>query len=89
MPRPSKRTRSEKRVSKSLPGGGSGIHYKLEATTLQRCQICNQPLAGIRHMSALGASKLNRSKKRISRSYGGQICHNCLKTSLKQAARII
>lgn len=89
MPRPSKRTRSEKRVSKSLPGGGSGIHYKMEATAFQRCQICNQPLAGIQHTSVVGASRLNRSEKRVSRSYGGQICHNCLKTSLKQAARKI
>jgi len=89
MPRPSQRTRSKKRVNKALPGGGKGVHYKREVSALPRCYLCGQPLAGIPHLSTSEIRKLNRSKRRIWRIYGGQLCHNCLKKALKQAARTL
>jgi large subunit ribosomal protein L34e len=87
MPRPQNRTRSKKRVSKALPGGGHTTTYKQKAVGAACCSICGRPLAGTEHLSKLKASKLNRSKKRVWRPYGGQLCHNCLQTSLRQAAR--
>jgi len=89
MPRPSQRTRSKKRVYKTLPGGRKTIHYKQEGNSLPHCHLCGKPLAGMPHSSTTEVRKLNRSKRRIWRIYGGQICPNCLKNALKQNARTL
>ena len=89
MPRPSKRMRSKKRIHKTSPGGGKKIHYRQKVTSLPHCHICGKPLSGIPHLSTVEARKLNRSKRRIQRFYGGQICSDCLKKALKQAARTL
>jgi large subunit ribosomal protein L34e len=89
MPQPHLRTRSKKRLKVALPGGGNKMHYKKKAASTPTCISCKKPLAGIPHLTTVEVRKLNRSKKRIWRPYGGILCHNCLKNALKQAARII
>jgi large subunit ribosomal protein L34e len=87
MPKPSERTRTKKRVSKTLPGGNRRTHYKKEITAQRLCHSCGKPLAGTSQTFSSRASRLNKSKKTVWRPYGGQICHNCLKTALKHTAR--
>ncbi|MEM3622507.1 MAG: 50S ribosomal protein L34e [Candidatus Bathyarchaeia archaeon] len=89
MPKPHLRTRSRKRQKTKLPGGRSQVHYKRKKTPAPSCFICGQPLAGIPKTIPSKMRKLNRSKRRIWRPFGGQICHNCLQNALKQAARTI
>lgn len=89
MPRPALRTRSRKRVSKALPGGRAGIHFKRKIPAKTSCSVCGNPLAGIPRLLPSEVRKFNRSKRRVSRIYGGQLCPNCLKTALKQAVRSI
>ncbi|MDH5794367.1 MAG: 50S ribosomal protein L34e [Candidatus Bathyarchaeota archaeon] len=89
MPQPHLRTRSRKRLKKASPGGGNRIHYKKEMASTPSCYICGQPLAGTSHLTTAEIRKLNRSKRRIWRLHGGNICHNCLKNALKHAARTI
>jgi large subunit ribosomal protein L34e len=89
MPQPHLRTRSRKRLKVKLSGGRNRTHYKKENTGIPSCLVCGQPLAGISHFTQAKIHKLNRSKKRIWRPYGGQVCHNCLKNSLKQAIRTL
>ncbi|MCK4439462.1 50S ribosomal protein L34e [Candidatus Bathyarchaeota archaeon] len=87
MPRPSLRTRSKKRVHKTLPGGKKTIHYKRGVTSSPHCHLCGRPIGGIPHLSPSETRKLDRTKKRVCRPYGGQLCPDCLKKALKQAAR--
>ncbi|MGC8998088.1 MAG: 50S ribosomal protein L34e [Candidatus Bathyarchaeia archaeon] len=87
MPRPAQRTRSRKRVYKALPGGRTGIHFKREVPRGSSCARCGKPLAGIPRLLPYETRKLNRTKRSISRIYGGHLCPSCLKTALKQAAR--
>jgi len=87
MPRPALRTRSRKRVSKALPGGRTGIHFKREIPAQASCSVCGNPLAGLPRLLPSETRKLNRSKRKVSRIYGGHVCPNCLKTALKQAVR--
>lgn len=87
MPQPHLRTRSRKRLNVKLPGGENRLHYRASGISPLLCTICDKPLAGIPHGAQKEMRKLNRSKKRIWRPYGGQICHNCLKNALKQAVR--
>ncbi|MEM3641656.1 MAG: 50S ribosomal protein L34e [Candidatus Bathyarchaeia archaeon] len=89
MPKPAQRTRSRKRVCKALPGGRTGIHFKLEAAAQSSCSRCSKPLNAVPRLSPSQMGKLNRTRRRIWRIYGGQLCHSCLKTALKHAARTL
>lgn len=88
MPRPQLRTRSEKRMKVALPGGRNKMHYKKKLASTPCCILCRKPLGGNPHLTTVKIHKLNRSKKRVYRPYGGTLCHNCLKSALKQAVRI-
>lgn len=89
MPKPFQRTRSRKRQYKTLPGGRKTVHYKQEKVSLPHCFLCHRPISGIPHKSITEVRKLNRSKRKIWRLYGGQVCPDCLKNALKQVARTI
>lgn len=89
MPQPHLRTRSEKRLKLRLAGGRSRIHYRKGKVSPPSCRMCNQPLAGIARLATAGIRKLNRTKRRIWRPYGLELCHKCLKTALKQAIKAI
>ncbi|UCG37454.1 MAG: 50S ribosomal protein L34e [Candidatus Bathyarchaeota archaeon] len=86
MPRPAMRTRSRKRKRHSLSGGRSKTSLREEMIGGRRCTSCGGTIPFLPR-SASKIRKLPRSQKRISRSYGGQICHSCLSNSLKQALR--
>ncbi|MEM3703951.1 MAG: 50S ribosomal protein L34e [Candidatus Bathyarchaeia archaeon] len=88
MTKPAMRTRSRKRVYKALPGGRIGIHFKREVQAHSHCSLCGKPLTGIPRLPPSKIRKLNRTKRSISRVYGGLLCHNCLKTALKKAVRV-
>lgn len=88
MPRPALRTRSRKRVYKALPGGKTTIHYRSETPASAKCRICGKPLSGFSRLTPSEMSKLNKSKRRVSRIYGGNLCPECLKTGLKEAVRV-
>jgi large subunit ribosomal protein L34e len=89
MPQPHLRTRSKKRSKVATPSGRTRTHYKKKIGGTLLCHMCGQPLAGISHLNPVEMRKLNRTKRRIWRLHGGNICHNCLKNALKQAARTI
>ncbi|MGQ9726391.1 MAG: 50S ribosomal protein L34e [Candidatus Bathycorpusculaceae bacterium] len=89
MPKPYQQTRTKKRVYKSLPGGSRKLHFKQKPNASPCCSSCGRPLSGIPRITTSEMRKLNRSKRRVWRPFGGQICHNCLKNALKQAARAI
>ncbi|MEM1660204.1 MAG: 50S ribosomal protein L34e [Candidatus Bathyarchaeia archaeon] len=88
MPRPALRTRSRKRIYKALPGGKTTIHYKSEIPAPAKCRICNKPLSGFSRLNPSEISKLNKSRRRVSRIYGGSLCSECLKKGLKEAVRV-
>ncbi|MBX5328431.1 MAG: 50S ribosomal protein L34e [Candidatus Bathyarchaeota archaeon] len=89
MPQPHLRTRGEKQFKVTLPGGKSRIHYKKRVPSVALCFICSRPLDGISRMTTVEIRKLNRSKRRIWRFYGGQVCANCVKKAIRQFARTV
>ncbi|MGQ9641306.1 MAG: 50S ribosomal protein L34e [Candidatus Bathycorpusculaceae bacterium] len=87
MPQPHLRTRSRKGIKKTLPSGKSKMHFKMGKPKALSCFLCKKPIAGIHRLNPAEMRKQERSKRRVWRPYGGQICHNCLKNALKQTAR--
>lgn len=88
MPRPMLRTRSRKRKRRSLPGGRSKVLYKKEKTGNPKCSNCGRDLTFLPR-STSKIRKLPKNQRKISRVYGGQLCHVCLRNSLKQVARTL
>ncbi|HYB68449.1 MAG TPA: hypothetical protein VEC97_02785 [Candidatus Acidoferrales bacterium] len=88
MPRPGERTRSRKRTTKPVPGGRTCTQFKYEVAARSTCSRCGRELAGVSNSSPK-ARKLNRSGKRVQRVHGGQLCHVCIKTALREAARAL
>jgi len=89
MPQPHLRTRSKKQIKTTVPGGKTKTHYKKEKTSTALCFLCKKPLSGIPRSDPAEMRKLNYTKKRIWRLYGGKICPKCLKDAIKQAARAL
>ena len=80
MPRRMLRTRSRRRVSVRTPGGRVVTHYKDEKPGYPRCAICGDELRGIPREKP---RKLTRTERRVSRIYGGSVCHRCLRYGLE------
>lgn len=87
MPRPSLRTRSRKRHLLPLPGGRVKTSYKKEKTSVSRCARCGKVLSGAPRLAPYRLRKLPTSHRKVERTYGGQLCHNCVQELLKQAVR--
>jgi len=87
MPRHSLRTRSKKRLSVPLPGGGKTIHYRKEKPKKAKCSMCQRSLAGIPRSVPSQLGKYAESEKKVVRMFGGQLCSSCLQMLLKRAVR--
>jgi len=87
LPEPSGRTRSKKRHNLRVPGGRLATRYKREKPSSQICSRCGGELAGTQRLIPSKSRKLPASQRRIERVYGGQLCHDCLRVTLRQAAR--
>ncbi|MFQ6068120.1 MAG: 50S ribosomal protein L34e [Candidatus Bathyarchaeia archaeon] len=88
MPRPTLRTRSRKRKYRSLPVGRKKVLHKKRKTANPKCFSCGRDLTFILR-STLEIRKLPKTRRGISCIYGGQLCHLCLRNSLKQTSRIL
>ncbi|MFP3984825.1 MAG: 50S ribosomal protein L34e [Candidatus Bathyarchaeia archaeon] len=86
MPRPKLRTRKRKRRTVSLPGGSSTISYTNKKASGPKCSRCGGELA-FPSRSTSNIHQLPKNQKRVSRMYGGRLCHSCLRDLLKQATR--
>lgn len=82
MPRPGLRTRTKKRVKKRVPGGRLKTFYKKKKPGTVKCAVCKKSLRGIPKLEKTKLKKLPKSQRKVSRVYGGYLCHKCLKEKI-------
>jgi len=87
MPRPSKKSRSLRRISVKTPGGRTNIHYKYRKPKAAKCGSCGAVLKGIVRERPYKMKKIAKTKKRPTRPYGGVLCSKCLRKMLVEKAR--
>ncbi len=87
MPKPSLRTRSEKKRFLLLPGGRTEIHRKCEKIGVSHCTRCGRTLSAVPRLIPSSLRKLSATQRRLDRMYGNQLCHSCLQDLLKHEAR--
>ena len=85
--KPSKRSRSVKRVAKRTPGGRLVIHFKKKRAGYAKCAICKRELHGVARGRSSEIRKLPRNRRRVSRPYGGYLCSACMRAEIKRLVR--
>lgn len=88
MPRPKYRSRSLRRVQKKMPGGKTKQRYVKRKPGLPKCSGCGVELKGIPRLMPNKAKNAPKSRKTVSRVYGGFLCAKCAKEKLKKEARL-
>ncbi|OYT33942.1 MAG: 50S ribosomal protein L34e [Candidatus Aenigmarchaeota archaeon ex4484_52] len=78
------RSRSQKRIKTKIPGGNIVLHFRKRKISTAKCAICKNKLAGIARARQKKLKKLPKTKKTVSRIYGGYLCPKCLKHKIKQ-----
>ena len=72
---------------RKTPSGRITVIIKLKKGNVPRCAICGRKLQGLPALHPAKYRRLNLSQKRVSRKYGGYICHKCLEKILKEKVR--
>lgn len=67
------------------PGGKLVYQYLKKTKKVPRCGQCKDKLRGIQAARPLERSRLCLRKKTVRRSYGGVLCHKCVKERIVRA----
>ncbi len=86
MPSPSRRSRSLRRIYVRVTGKTT-IHYKRRKPKLGKCSKCGDKLKGVPRERPYKMVRMNKSKKRPSRPYGGFLCSKCMRKLFVEKAK--
>lgn len=78
-------TRSNRRRVVRTPGGRLVYLYMKKQRNVPRCGQCKEKLKGIQPTRPSERPRLSRRLKTVSRSFGGVLCHKCLKEKIVRA----
>lgn len=78
-------TRSNRRRVVRTPGGRLVYLYMKKQRSVPRCGQCKEKLKGIQPTRPSERPRLSRRLKTVSRSFGGVLCHKCLKEKIVRA----
>lgn len=78
------RSRSIRRVKKTTPAGRRVLHYSRRRSGSAKCAVCKKTLQGVPKGTVSQIRKLPKTEKRPERPYGGYLCSNCMKKTIKE-----
>ncbi|KAL0246065.1 hypothetical protein GEMRC1_007281 [Eukaryota sp. GEM-RC1] len=78
-------TASNKTRLVKTPGGRLVVQYMKKKGTAPKCGDCGCALHGIPALRPREYSRLSKTKKSITRPYGGSRCHACVKSRIIRA----
>lgn len=87
MTLPRHRSRSMRRVQRKTPGGRTKTYYRARKPKAPACAECKKTLQGIPRMSTAKSKNAPKSRKTVSRAYGGFLCAECVKKKIRHQAR--
>ena len=79
--------KNERKIFVKTPVGRNKISYKTKCPKNSRCSETGQLLMGIPRVNAFGLRKINTSKKRVNRKYGGQLSSGVSRRRIIELAR--
>uniref|UniRef100_A0A182NER3 Large ribosomal subunit protein eL34 n=1 Tax=Anopheles dirus TaxID=7168 RepID=A0A182NER3_9DIPT len=78
-------TKSNKRRIVRTPGGRLVYHYVKKRRTLPKCGQCKKDLQGIKPSRPCERPRMSRRLKTVTRTFGGVLCHRCLRERIIRA----
>uniref|UniRef100_A0A1A9WW85 Large ribosomal subunit protein eL34 n=1 Tax=Glossina brevipalpis TaxID=37001 RepID=A0A1A9WW85_9MUSC len=78
-------TKSNRRRIVRTPGGRLVYQYVKKNKTVPKCGQCKEKLKGIRPTRPCERSRLSKRQKTVARTYGGVLCHGCLRERIVRA----
>ena len=85
MPRPSLRSKAQKRHNLKTPGHQNVVHYWRKKPSNVHCAICKKPIKTIPRKRPARMKKTGISSRRPSRLESGRYCAKCLQILIKEA----
>ena len=79
------RSRTFRRINRSLPGGSTVRSYVKGKSKQASCAYCGRALHGIPRLK--GHKRLSKTRSRPERPYGGVLCGSCLREEIKLDVR--
>ncbi len=76
-----------KRVAKRTPGGRVVLHFRKKRPGYAKCAVCKRELHGVARGRSSEIRRLSRSRRRVSRPYGGYLCSSCMRAEIKRMVR--
>ncbi|HIP90427.1 MAG TPA: 50S ribosomal protein L34e [Candidatus Nanopusillus sp.] len=74
-------------IIRRTPGGRISMLIKKAKGNPPKCAVCKKPLRGVVRDHPRKLRKYNKTQKRVSRIFGGYLCHSCLEKLLKETIR--
>ena len=78
-------TKSNKRRISKTPGGKLVYLYIKKAGATPKCGDCKEKLRGLKAARPKKLSNLSKTKKTVSRAYGGSRCASCVRERIVRA----
>eukprot|EP01114_Cavostelium_apophysatum_P006876 TRINITY_DN1841_c0_g1_i1.p3 TRINITY_DN1841_c0_g1~~TRINITY_DN1841_c0_g1_i1.p3 ORF type:complete len:122 (-),score=23.01 TRINITY_DN1841_c0_g1_i1:31-396(-) len=78
-------TESNKWKIIKTPGNKYSIQYIGKRGTVPKCGDCKLPLQGLKAHRAIELSRISKTKKSVSRTYGASRCASCVKQRIVRA----
>ncbi|CAL4063578.1 unnamed protein product, partial [Meganyctiphanes norvegica] len=78
-------TQSNRRHIVKTPGGRLVYHYEKKPGKAPACGECKNRLPGIKIARPRELHRLSKRQKHVNRSYGGNLCHKCLRDRIVRA----
>ena len=81
------KSRSKKLVYVKTPGGRTVTHYKKKTIGNAKCASCVQALPGVASKRQNKMKNMSKTKKKVARPYGGNLCSKCMRKKIISEAR--
>jgi len=78
------KSRTFRRVHRRKPGGKTVLHYKKRKPSKAKCGRCGDILKGIKSERPYKMQNMAKTKKTVSRPYGGNLCSKCMRAVIKE-----
>merc|ERR1712136_303066 len=78
-------TKSNSRRISKTPGGKLVYLYTKKAGSTSKCGDCKEKLRGVKSVRPKVLATLSRTKKTVSRAYGGSRCAKCVRERIVRA----
>jgi large subunit ribosomal protein L34e len=82
------RSRTFRRVFRKTPGGRTVLHHVLRKPGKVVCGKCGAILKGIAHARPAKFRNMPKTRRTVSRPYGGNLCSKCMRQLIKNNIKI-